>query len=133
MLLGALTVTLIVVVWLRVPDVPVIVTLNVPEGAVALAVSVNVLESVVELGLKEARTPLGCPAADRPTEPVNPLIGVTTIVVVPPTPPAVIVSLDTDAERLKSGLVGAAGHWLTRFATFTLPIPVAKSQPAPAP
>ena len=80
---AGLTVRLMVVVWVRLPEVPVMVTVTVPVVAVPLAVSVNVLVLVVLDGLNEAVTPLGNPEADKLTLPVNPLRGLTVIVLVP--------------------------------------------------
>jgi hypothetical protein len=85
-----------------VPDVPVIVTVDVPVAAVLLAVSVNVLVLVVLGGLKDAVTPLGRPEADRPTLPLKPFCGVT-VIVLEPLVPWVTVTLDGAAERLKFG------------------------------
>jgi hypothetical protein len=61
-----------VVVSVRLPDVPVIVSVALPPLAVLLAVRVSVLAPVVEVGEKEAVTPLGKPETDRFTLPVNP-------------------------------------------------------------
>ncbi|MFY9845653.1 MAG: hypothetical protein WA718_12815 [Terriglobales bacterium] len=52
----------------------------VPKAAVALAVRVNVLLVVVELGLKEAVTPLGKPVAESVTLLLNPFRGLTVMV-----------------------------------------------------
>jgi hypothetical protein len=59
-LCGAFTVRLSVVVFVSVPDVPVIVTVTVPVAAVALAVKVSVLLKLPwsGLGLNPAVTPL---------------------------------------------------------------------------
>ena len=83
--LGAgLTVKLTVVVWLKLPDVPVMVTVvGPPVVAVLLAVKVNVLEPVVLVGLKLAVTPDGKPEADKATLPLKPLVGFTVMVLVP--------------------------------------------------
>ena len=56
----------------RLPDVPVIVTVKVPVMAATLALSVNVLAPVVGFGLNNAVTPLGNPEADKLTFPLNP-------------------------------------------------------------
>ena len=72
-----------VVVFVRVPDVPVIVTVTVPVAAVALAVRVSVLLLVAGLGLNAAVTPLGKPDAERVTLPLKPFNGVMVIVLVP--------------------------------------------------
>jgi len=78
---GATTLKLIVVVFVRLPDMPVMVTVLDPVVAVLLAVSVNVLVEAAGFGLKEAATPLGRPDADRLTLPLKPFSGVTVIVV----------------------------------------------------
>ena len=49
-----------------------IVTVDVPVAAVALAVSVRELVVVAEAGLKDAVTPLGRPDADKLTVPLKP-------------------------------------------------------------
>jgi hypothetical protein len=66
-----------VVVTVRAPDLPVIVTLYCPTAAELLAVSVSMLVPVVGLGKKDAVTPLGRPEDDRVTLPVNPFRGFT--------------------------------------------------------
>jgi len=68
-----------VVVAVRAPDLPVIVTLYCPAAAELLAVSVSVLAPVVGLGEKDAVTPLGRPEAERVTLPVNPFRGFTVM------------------------------------------------------
>lgn len=60
-----------------------IVTVAVPVVAVLLAASVKVLVPVVLVGLKLAVTPLGKPEADKFTELLKPLLGVTVMVLVP--------------------------------------------------
>jgi hypothetical protein len=77
------TVRLNVVVWLKLPDTPLMVPVTVPVAAVALAVSVSVLLVVVGFGLNPAVTPLGRPVALKVTLPVNPSIGLTVIALVP--------------------------------------------------
>jgi hypothetical protein len=76
----AFTVNEIDVVWLSVPDVPVIVTDVVPVVAVELAVKVTTLLPVVGFVPKLAVTPEGRAEVDRVTLPVNPPLGVTVIV-----------------------------------------------------
>lgn len=61
-----------VVLFTRLPDVPVMVTVTVPVAAVPLAVNVNVLVLVVGFGLNEAVTPLGRPDGVRLTLPLKP-------------------------------------------------------------
>jgi hypothetical protein len=56
--------------------------------------------------LNDAVTPVGRPEAVSATVPVNPLVGVTVMVLVPLDPSA-MVKLAGDAERLKSGAATA--------------------------
>ena len=71
--LGAETVTAVVVLAVKLPEVPVIVRVEVPGLAELLAVRVSMLEPVVGLGLKDAVTPLGRPVTAKCTLPLNPL------------------------------------------------------------
>jgi hypothetical protein len=89
----------IVVDFVKLPEIPVTVTVTVPVVAVPLAVRVSALVLVVPLGLNEAVTPLGRPDADKLTLPLKPFCGVTEIVLVP-LAPCVIVKLLGDAERV---------------------------------
>lgn len=82
----AVTVRLTDVVCVKLPDTPVIVTVDVPVAAVELAVNVNVLFVVVGFGLNPAVTPLGRPVALRVTLPVKPLTGTTPMLLVPVLP-----------------------------------------------
>ena len=97
----AVTVTERDVVWVKLPDVPVMVTVAVPALTVLLAVSVRMQDvvAVAGFGLNAAVTPLGSPAADRLTLPVKPFNEVTLIVLVPFAPWAMLRLLG-DAERL---------------------------------
>lgn len=97
----AFTVRLIVAVCVRLPEVPVIVTVEVPVVAVELAVKVSVLVVVPGLGLKPAVTPVGKPEAANVTLLVNPFKRVMVTVLVPLAPPFVIVRLDGDAPSEK--------------------------------
>lgn len=120
-----------VVVSLRLPEVPVIVIVTVPNVAVVLAVRVRTLLLVAGSGLKEAVTPLGSPVAASVTLPENLFNAVMATVLVLLVPLAILSALGV-AERVKWGVV-PAGHLLARLATFTEPIPVAKSQPVVVP
>jgi hypothetical protein len=96
-----------VVVAVKLPDVPVMVTETVPGVAALLAVSVNVLLLVVLLlavllGLNDAVTPLGRPDADKLTLLLKPFCGVT-VMVLAPLVPCVNVKLFGEAERVKLG------------------------------
>src|SRR5580693_354828 len=79
-----LTVRLKVVVAIRLPDVPVMVTAKVPVVAEPLAVSVSVLVELVGFGLNTAVTPLGRPDAARVMLPANPFTSFTVMVLMPP-------------------------------------------------
>jgi hypothetical protein len=98
-----LTVRLTVVVCVKLPEVPVIVTVAAPVVAVAPAVSVSVLVVVAGFGLKAAVTPLGSPEADMVTLLVNPLRRVIVTVLVPPVAPCVMVTLVGEAASEKFG------------------------------
>ena len=98
----AFTVRATVVVWVRLPEVPVIVTVAIPVAAVLLAVSVKTLVAVAGFVPNDAVTPLGRPEADKLTLPVKPFCGVT-MMVLEPFDPCVILRLLDDNERLKSG------------------------------
>lgn len=76
-------VSLSVVVLVRTPEVPVIVTVVVPVGAVALAAKVIVLLDVAGFELNEAVTPFGSPETVRATSELNPLAGVMVILLDP--------------------------------------------------
>ena len=80
---AAFTVRLSVVVAVRAPDAPLIVTTKVPMAALALAVNVSVLVKVAGFGLNDAVTPLGSPVADNVTLPLKPFAGVMVIALVP--------------------------------------------------
>jgi hypothetical protein len=56
----------------KLPEVPVMVTVKVPVAAAPLAVSVNVLKVLVLLGLNDAVTLPGKPDAERLTMPLKP-------------------------------------------------------------
>lgn len=72
----------IVVVPVRLAQTPLIVTVNVPSAAVALALRVSVLLLAVPAGLKDAVTPLGRPKADKLTTPLKPLSGLMLMALV---------------------------------------------------
>jgi hypothetical protein len=132
---GAGTVKESVVVLVKVPEVPVMVTLTVPGVAVLLAVSVKVLEFaglVVLAGLKEAVTPAGKPEADKLTLPLKLFSGVTEMVLEPLAPCTIDKALG-EAERKKPGTGPPVGQLLTKLVAFSVPMPVAKSQPAVVP
>jgi hypothetical protein len=95
-----LTVREIVVLAVVLPEVPVMVTVDVPAVAVLLAVSVSTLELVDEVGLNDAVTPLGNPLAANDTLPLNPFSGVTEMVSVALLP-CVKESVDAEGDSVK--------------------------------
>jgi hypothetical protein len=101
---GAVTVRVIVVVLVTLPDVPVIVTKAVPVVAELLADSVSVLAVLAGFGPNDAVTPLGRPDADNVTPLLKPLYGVMLMVGVPGAPCAML-TLPGDAESVKPGAV----------------------------
>lgn len=78
--LTGLTVRETVVDLVSEPLTPLMVTVKVPVVAVAPAVRVSVLVVALLVGLKDAVTPLGRPEAERLTVPLNPLSGLTVMV-----------------------------------------------------
>src|SRR5215471_10052303 len=104
---AAFTVRLTVAVWLRPPDIPVIVIVLVPVVAVPLAANVRLLVLAVGFVPNVAVTPLGSADVDNVTIPVKPFAGVTVMVSAPLLPPCVAVKLAVDPDKLKSA--GAAG------------------------
>ncbi len=115
-------------VFLKLPDVPVMVTVTVPIIAVPVADRVKTL--VVDAGfvLKTALTPVGRPDAVKFTFPLNPFTGLI-VIVVEPLAPWSNVRLAGDAERVKLGCDEDDGQLFTKWVALTGPIPVAKSQP----
>lgn len=90
------------VVCVKLPEVPVMVTVAAPVVAVLLAVSVKVLVELAGLGLNDAVTPLGRPEADKLTFPLKPFCRVIVMELVPLVP-CVTVKLLGDAESAKFG------------------------------
>jgi hypothetical protein len=72
-----LTAKVTVVVWVRLPLVPVIVSVEVAVGVLAAVLTFNVEELPVGLGLKLAVAPVGRPLTLNVTWPPNPFEGVT--------------------------------------------------------
>ena len=81
-----MTVSATVVVCVRLPEVPVMVSVVRPTVAVLAAVSVRMLVPVVLAGLNDALTPAGRPLADRFTDPLKLLRSVTVTVLLPLVP-----------------------------------------------
>jgi hypothetical protein len=120
-----LTVSAILVVAVRLPEVPVMVTVAEPVVAEELAVRVSTLLPVVGLVPKDAVTPLGKPDAARVTLPENPSTSVTEIVLVPLLP-WVMERLLGEAESVKLGVSEPANRLMIPVV-FGLPQPVHRS------
>lgn len=120
----------IVAVFVKLPEVPVMVTVNVPVPAALLAVRVNALVPVVLVGLNDAVTPLGRPDADKLTLPLKPFSGLT-VMELEPLAPCGMVKVFGDAERLKFGgaftaseIVAALDKLADEPVTVTVKVPV---------
>lgn len=116
-----------VVVAVRLPEVPVMVTVELPVVAVELAVRVRMLLPVVGFVPKAAVTPLGRPEAARVTLPLNPPTSVTETVLVPLLP-CVIERVLGESERVKLGVEDPANRLMIPVV-FGLPQPVHRSNP----
>jgi hypothetical protein len=128
----AFTVRATVVAFDKLPEAPVIVTVDVPAAAVLLAASVNVLVLVVLLGLNDAVTPPGRPVADRPTLPLKPFCGVTVMVLVPLAPCATVTPPgDADSEKFVGGAIGVLTETLSKVALArAVVLPLVTANPA---
>ena len=121
-----------VVVFVKLPEVPVTVTVTVPVVAVPVADRVKRLLVLVGFDPKMTLTPLGRPEAAKETLPLNPFWGLMVIVLAPAEPWSK-VKLAGDGERVKLGCDEDEGQLLTRLAALTVPMPVAKSHPVVVP
>ena len=94
--------------WTSVPDVPVIVIVEVPVVAVPDAVKVSVeftlllAGGVTGLGANAAVTPLGRPEAVKVVAELK-LFRLVMVTVLPPFPPCTIVTEEGEAPIVKSG------------------------------
>ena len=89
-----------VVVAVSLPDVPVMVSVEVPMLAELLATRVSTLFPTVGVGEKDAVTPLGRPETARFTPPANPKRGLTETEVEPEAPWPILKAFD---ESVKDG------------------------------
>ena len=123
---GALTVRLMDVVWLKDPEVPVTVILEVAIGVAAVVVMVRVdVPDVSEVGTNAQVAPVGIPPHVRATLPVNPFVGDTVMVDVPDCPgPTTVIGVPPTE---KSGVETKVGHEVTRTLASTEPNPVTRS------
>jgi len=100
-----LIVNAMVVLEVRLPEVPLIVTVTVPVVAVPDAVRVSVLVPDVALGENAAVTPLGRPEAASVTLPLNPFWPDTVMADFPEAPWASVSEVgDAPSVKLGAGL-----------------------------
>jgi hypothetical protein len=124
--------TVIDVVCVKLPDVPVTVTVNPPLIALLLAARVKVLVPVVLVEVKKEFTPLGKPDAVKLTVPVKPFWGVMAIVL-PALDPCARLKLFGDAERVKFGAAFTVRLIVVEFVTLPdMPVIVTVAVPAAA-
>ena len=121
-----------VVVLVKPPEVPVTVNVKVPVVAVPVADRTKRLLAVAGFVPKAPLTPFGRPEVVKFTLPLKPLSGLIEMVAEPEAP-CRMVKLAGDADSRKFGGVVDEGQLLTKFAALTVPMPVAKSQPAVVP
>src|ERR1700733_2478613 len=110
----------------RLPEVPVIVIVDVDETAELLAVSVSVLAVVAVAGLNDAVTPAGSPDAARFTERLKSFCALIVIVLVPLVP-ARIVRVVAELTRPKDCVPVLPVKLLMSGWPAGLPHPVARS------
>lgn len=101
---AGLTLSSMVVDCVREPLVPVTVTIAASGGAVPDAVNVSTLPDVVGFVSNDAVTPVGRPLTLKFTDPVNPLLGVT-VIVLEPLPPGPMITVSGLADREKAGVI----------------------------
>jgi hypothetical protein len=121
---AAITLRLTVVVLVKLPEVPLMVTVAVPVVAVLPAVSVKVLEFaglLVLVGLKDAATPLGKPDADKATLPLKPFSEPTEMVL-EPLAPCITLKVFGDVESVKLGDVLVMTATLSKVAVARLEV-----------
>ena len=96
------TVTVIVALLIKLPEVPATVIVKVPIVEVPVADTVKVLVVVAGFVAKIALSPFGRPDTDKFTLPLNPFRG-WIVIVAEPDEPWVKVRLVGDAESVKLG------------------------------
>ena len=114
---GLPMVNAIAVLAVRLPEVPIMVTVDVPTGAELLTTSVAALDDVVGLVPNDAVTPVGRPEAARVTVPLNPPTSATVIVLVPLLPGLIVrvvgagasVKLSAGAPKVTTTLAATLG------------------------
>ena len=113
-------------VLVRLPEVPVMVIVDVDEAAELLAVKVRVLDVAALDGLSDAVTPAGRPDTARLTTPLKPFCELI-VMVLSPLAPGAIESADADDARPKDGRSDCPIKPLIRAWPVGVPQPVARS------
>ena len=115
-------------VWLKLPEVPVTVTVAVPAVAEGPAANVRVLVPVVLAGLNDAVTPFGRPDTVKLTVPLKPFCG-PTVRVLTPLLPGEMESANGDAESVNAGAANAPLRSSIRGCPAGVPHPAVRSYP----
>jgi hypothetical protein len=113
-------------VLVSVPEVPVMVMVDIDAAAELLARKVNVLVVIALAGLNEAVTPAGNPAIVRLTALAKPCCALTVMVATPLAPVAT-ETVDADEDKLNAGALDAPVRLLISGWPEGLPHPVARS------
>ena len=112
--------------WLRLPDLPVMVTVAVPAAAEAVAANVRIALADVAPALNDPLTPVGRPMMLTVTVPAKPFCGVKVRVVVPVEPCATLSAVG-DADNVNVGcgaMVSAIVVLLVRMPNAPPDVPV---------
>jgi len=123
------TTSVTVAVWIKLPLVPVMVSVEVANGVEAVVETIKIEDPeppLIEAGLKLAVAPVGKPLTTRDTVPVNPLNGATLAVYVVFAPAFTVCELGV-AENIKSGGVGVVKGRGLKSGGIGLTIPFARS------
>lgn len=123
---GAAMVSVMRAVPVKLPDVPVMVRVEVDAAAELAAVMVRVLVVTAFAGLKLAVTPAGSPETARVTAPVKPCCGLM-VTVAAPLAPGAMESAEADDAMLKPGAADVAVSALINGWPVGEPHPVARS------
>ena len=106
--------------FVKLPEVPLMVTVTVPVVAVLFAASVMVLLVDVGFVLNVAVTPVGSIPLESITLPLKPLCGVTETVVVP-LPPCTMLTLFGETDSVKLG--GATAFTVRETVVVAVSVP----------
>lgn len=113
-------------VLVKLPEVPVTVSVDVAAAAELLAIKVSVLLVIALAGLNDAVTPAGKPAMVRFTALLKPCCALT-VMLLAPLAPAAMESVDTDDDKLNAGAFDAPVRPLIKGCPAGVPHPVARS------